>query len=310
MAFKPTFLINPERFRTLAAKGLEHMTAEERARAEIPVLGATEDEIRALMAQARRGAQECAQTFAKLETYCLFIGYPRSGHSLVGSLLDAHENAVIAHELNALKFLDIAKFSAPELYWLILENSRIFAILGRQWGDYRYAVPGLFQGSFHELKIIGDKKGAGSTQLLSRKPELLDRLRKIVPLPLKVVHITRNPYDNIATVARKDTGNIGQAARFYFSLCEANRKIMQQVGRDSVLEFRHEEFITEPRAILKRVCKFVGLRADDQYLSACAAVVKERPSRSRDKAEWNPELRNRIAQVIEKYEFLSGYTFD
>ncbi len=37
--------------------------------------------------------------------YCMFIGYPRSGHSLIGSLLDAHPNIIISHELNVLKKL-------------------------------------------------------------------------------------------------------------------------------------------------------------------------------------------------------------
>ena len=128
---KLTFLLNNERIHTLARKALAHMTAEERARAEVPILGATEGEIRLLARAAREGAEKCAAAFAGLETYCMFIGYPRSGHSLVGSLLDAHSQVVIAHEMNVLKFIDVAEFTAPELYWLILENSRLFAMCGR-----------------------------------------------------------------------------------------------------------------------------------------------------------------------------------
>ncbi len=42
--------------------------------------------------------------FRSVETYCMFIGNPKSGHSLVGFLLNAHNNAVISHELNALAY--------------------------------------------------------------------------------------------------------------------------------------------------------------------------------------------------------------
>ena len=38
-----------------------------------------------------------------VEAFCIFIGYPRSGHSLLGSLLDAHPEMVIAHELDVLR---------------------------------------------------------------------------------------------------------------------------------------------------------------------------------------------------------------
>jgi hypothetical protein len=47
-----------------------------------------------------------AEYFRGIQTYCMFVGYPRTGHSLIGSLLDAHPRVVIAHELNALKALD------------------------------------------------------------------------------------------------------------------------------------------------------------------------------------------------------------
>ncbi len=37
-----------------------------------------------------------------VDTMLMFIGYPRSGHTLIGSLLDAHPNMVVANEYNIL----------------------------------------------------------------------------------------------------------------------------------------------------------------------------------------------------------------
>ena len=39
-----------------------------------------------------------------IEKFVLFIGYPRSGHSIVGSLMDAHPHVVIANEFLLLKY--------------------------------------------------------------------------------------------------------------------------------------------------------------------------------------------------------------
>jgi hypothetical protein len=39
------------------------------------------------------------RSFDEVERFCLFAGYARSGHSIVGAVLDAHREAVIAHEL-------------------------------------------------------------------------------------------------------------------------------------------------------------------------------------------------------------------
>ena len=38
-----------------------------------------------------------------IRTFVLFIGYGRSGHSLVAAILDAHPKIVIAHEFDVLR---------------------------------------------------------------------------------------------------------------------------------------------------------------------------------------------------------------
>ena len=40
-----------------------------------------------------------------MHAFCLFVGYSRSGHSLVGALLDAHPEITIAHQVNGLKLV-------------------------------------------------------------------------------------------------------------------------------------------------------------------------------------------------------------
>ena len=43
--------------------------------------------------------------FDHINYYVMFIGYPKSGHSMIGSLIDAHKNAIIAHEFNIINKL-------------------------------------------------------------------------------------------------------------------------------------------------------------------------------------------------------------
>src|SRR5215207_8273627 len=101
--------------------------------------------------------RENRRLFDGVETYCMFLGYPHSGHSLIGSLLDAHPNAIVAHELDALKFVR-AGFGKHQLYELLLDNSRRFAQRRREWNGYGYEVPRQWQGRFNEVRVIGDKR--------------------------------------------------------------------------------------------------------------------------------------------------------
>ena len=105
---------------------------------------------------ALMGWRQRAQ-FAAVEKYCFFIGYPRSGHSLVGSLLNAHPEILIAHELDALGYVE-HHFGRAQLYALLLERDQVFASMGRKWMGYDYVVPNQFQGRWSRLRVIGDKR--------------------------------------------------------------------------------------------------------------------------------------------------------
>jgi hypothetical protein len=55
-------------------------------------------------ALARMGQASVASAAAEIEAFALFIGYPGSGHTLLGMLLNAHREAVIVHELKVLRY--------------------------------------------------------------------------------------------------------------------------------------------------------------------------------------------------------------
>ena len=46
--------------------------------------------------------EKLVNAYDEVETFVMFIGYPRSGHSLVGALLDAHPEVIIAREYDIL----------------------------------------------------------------------------------------------------------------------------------------------------------------------------------------------------------------
>jgi hypothetical protein len=252
--------------------------------------------------------------FDGVETYCMFIGYPRSGHSLIGSLLDAHPSAIIAHELDALKFV-AAGFNKDQLYQLLLDNSRRFARKGRAWTGYTYGVPGQWQGRFDKVRVIGDKKGGRSTLQLAENPELLHRLRKTVATDIRFIHTIRNPYDNIATMhkrAREHNHNqaLSAAVEDYFSRCEMNANLKERLERGVVLDVRHESFVEDPKSTLRELCSFVGLGYEKDYLEGCASIVFSSSHKSRYDIEWDTAALAAVRTGISRYGFLKGYSYE
>jgi hypothetical protein len=247
--------------------------------------------------------------FQHVDTFCLFIGHQRAGGSLVGSLLSAHPNVVIANELDVLRFVK-AGFSREQIYALILAKDRAFDRAGRLWTGYQYQVPYEWQGSYDRLQVIGDKRAGMTAYRLAKQPSLLERLREKVGVRLRVVHVVRNPYDNIGTISMRVGIPLEQAADRYFKVCRMVEDMAAALEPPDELErVRHEELVARPEETIVALCRFLGIEASQDYLEACSALVHSEPHRSRHEVSWPPDLLPSVEARVDTIGFLEGYGF-
>lgn len=257
-----------------------------------------------------------ASQLKQVQTYIMFIGYPRSGHSLIGALLDAHPNVIVAHEQNALRYFRLG-FSRMQVFSLLVSNSVRQMRSGRISAGYSYSVPNQFQGTYTKLKVIGDKKGGGSVNLLKENPNLLRVLEKELGVPVKYIHVYRNPFDNITTWARGGntvlkpiTGeDLELAISKYFSNAEVILHLKQNAEIE-IIDIKHEEFIGQPKEALKLLVGRIGLNADDSYLESCSSIVFESPKKTRYGVDWPEHLVSLVMQKMGRYPWLADYSFD
>jgi hypothetical protein len=256
------------------------------------------------------------KNFKSIRTYCMFIGYPRSGHSFLSALLDAHPNIVMGMEVDALNLVDLG-YSRNQIYYCIIHNAKIFTHAFKNiWTGYSYAIPDSHQGDFKEILIIGDKKGGRSTLRLGENPELFNRLSTITRIPIKIFHVIRNPFDNIATIMLRymemgfplNYETLKSRIDFYFIRVEINSRLRQRKDFN-ILEVYHEKFIEDPKATLKRMLDFLQIDAPIDYFEKCSCKAYKSPNKSRHKINWPDELKLYVEQKIATYPFLSHYRF-
>ncbi len=247
--------------------------------------------------------------FKSVEKYCMFIGYTRSGHSLIGSLLDAHPNIIISHELNALRLFEKG-ISKRKIYYLILQNSRRQSAAVRQETGYSYQVPNQWQGKFKTLKVIGDKRGSGSNRIIRDNPDILKVLSNEIDVPIKFVHVLRNPYDNITTMISKKGADLEYGINSYFRKCQTVAYLKTQISSNDILDVRHESLIADPHPVLKELCNFLGVEVTKDYLDDCASIVFKSPKKTRFNLQWTNESIELVKNKIDKFEFLKGYSYE
>lgn len=251
-----------------------------------------------------RGGRRLVDASA-VSSFCLFVGHPRSGITLVGQLLNAHPEILVCHELDVLRYVD-AGLRRDELFELIVRRNDDFVEGGTTWAGYDYEVPGWPQTGRRGIRVIGDKHGAAATTRLTIDPGLLDRLAATVDLPVRMIHVVRDPRDAIPTMMRKGNRTFDNAFDYYFAGCPTLDRLHREAA-DGLTVVHFESFVDDPVDQLRDLVEFLGLDAPAGYLDACAGIVFDVPRTTRDTVEWPPGGRRRVEDSMAGYDWLAGY---
>lgn len=299
---------------------------------------------RRAVADLRREAQEVMARPGPRpdpEVFVQFAGFPRSGHSVLGSILDAHPDALLAHELDAMGLLR-AGVPLPEILALVRANTEAFERHGRWWNGFRHAVPGAAGGASARPLVMGDKKGDWALRHHMAEPGLLDALRRALGGRRAAwIAVVRDPYDNVATLSlrrghRYDRARIeapsearfavrlaklrdreGVACRVlpemvedYAALCAGLADLKARTDPADWHELRHDRLRVDPEGTVAGLLRFLGLGEACGFAARAAAVVRREPSRTRDAIDWPPEARRAVDALVERHDFLRGFAFD
>jgi hypothetical protein len=252
--------------------------------------------------------------FDDVERFCLFVGHGRSGHSLIGALLDAHPNINIAHERDALDLIKQGRISRDSLFMLLYGQSRRFKLQEAKWTGYKYAVPQQHKGEFTSLRVIGDKDGVRTTSHLRRNPALLKEIHEITKVPVCVIHVKRHPLDNISTMARKGFGgDVDAAIQMYFKQCKTVSNIRKKFSHKKWVKWidvYHEEFVIDTECKLKNICKNLNIGASQKYLKDCSKKVFKKPNKSRKKVNYKKGQIERVKRRLKNYHTLREYSIE
>ena len=259
----------------------------------------------------------------ELDKFCLFVGYARSGSSVVGSIIDAHPNAVISHEYNILSSVIKDKLNRQELFDGIIAKSQNLNKKGRWSGGangevYNHNIEGQIKREDSIIHVIGDKKSGSATKILRALPNRpiehrIDKVKRIITalegkteLPCMFIHVMRNPYDIVAA-------QIQSRINFNFLSFLGGVKtmdVMRELYRDRWLDVYHEDLIANPAPEIIKINDFLGLAQNKSHLDFSAKHLDFEPKLRRFEIKWPPRLKQKIKnKIIGKSEAFSRYSF-
>ena len=281
-----------------------------------------------------------AAATTSISKFLLFVGYARSGHSIIGSILDAHPHVIIAHEYSLISqwLTDpLLHSNKTWLYNVLYENSYFSSntngtrmrSLSRK--GYSLIVDNLWQGSYNRnIIVIGDKAGGKTTNTYLRNKtgvhKVITELRETVKVPIVAIHAVRNPFDNIATmVLRKshlynqyhgsnssvydDIDVLNARANAYFKRVSAVVEMTQQLNI-SVITVHNDDLIHHPARTISHLCSNLSITCTKEYLAQCSSAVYVTSFHSRHKIQWTARLIDFVHEKSKQFSFLQRYKFD
>ena len=288
--------------------------------------------------------------FEKLRAMVLVSTFPRSGSTLLGYLLTAHCNMVVASEpnnygenlydgvppmalVNYILSVDKMRFEEAKKVQSLEKPNTVPTPGSTTKRTYnkqeRYMfVPNQWQASCELLKVVGIKNSSLMAKSLSEEgvyEKFRTRLEKVGIERLKFIFTVRNPYDMISTgivhcAGNPKTPSFTEKQKYnmitkriknqFVERCIIAKKIFRSSYPHQIFINKHEDMVASPVDQLSKLCDFLRVPAFPDYLSDCASVVHEKPNKSRYELDWSEQQKEEVAKLIDQYDFFSGYSWD
>lgn len=281
------------------------------------------------------------QVVKGVEKFVFFVGYPRSGHSIVGSMMDAHPDIIIAHEY--MLFKKWTKYrrklmNKGYLFNALYQDSYQDAKKGwrsshQDKKGYTLDMPSLWQGRFRQLRVIGDKSGGQTAIVYSKSSKKACKTYKelvdTANIPIHIIHVVRNPYDMVATDmlyrnayihGRKRNATIHhpyrnneqlqKSIRILYSFASAVWGMVENCHLENILEIHHADHVKYPKDTVQQICDFLDVECSQTYLQECDDKTYKQLSKTRELVVWNLKASGLVKRIIKKFPVFSRYTFD
>ena len=154
---------------------------------------------------------------------------------------------------------------------------------------YALAIPGSWQGRYDTSTGISviDKSGGMTAQVFRKNRKyfilLHQDLQNTVQMPIHVIRVVHNPYDNIATMLLynehqkfsvnethkyEDEEGLDNQINSYFHQVRSVVEMIDEL-KLQVTEVHSKEFIANPKATLRKLCLTLHIDCSGEYLHMC-----------------------------------------
>ena len=235
----------------------------------------------------------------------LFFGSPRTGSTLLGQILNQHPDILVANEY---RFLQKVVREQRDI------KSELQKLRSIAWTHYRTGLKkdsyfsdklSKFQSQWIEFKgarkknsirILGDKKAGGNTGIYLEQPTRTENfIKEHKPFLLQIV---RHPIEAAKSSAKAFDLEFKHALKDQIlRTTEAYRLLQDHPDLRYIIYY--DDLIRTPREELEKLAGFLGIPADQDWLSVVVQSVNDSTTKAK---AYDPDQIALTKQMIDRYQ--------
>lgn len=247
--------------------------------------------------------------YESVETLCVLVGNRQGGRALVANILDSHEGAVVApgaDVVGALVQQEPASWDRDALIAsLVRESEQRQAARGEPNPSQPFQAAN-HSGRFTELRVVGITRGERLVDGWRRDRDLFDRIAEHLRVSVRVVHVYRNPWDQIAVLLpREGDKTIGR----YFARAGAIAQL-KEAAPVPVHDVSLETLRRDADRVLPELTDFLGLSSPTAFVARWDNLLLQsgrQPGEPRKSQEWTRRQMLSIRRRLSGYPWLEPY---
>jgi hypothetical protein len=238
-----------------------------------------------------------------------FLGTSQSGHTAVAAALDAHPNIIISEEKRYVRKVVQHKWTTQQLVDDCIKYCESFRANTGSHRRQDVPIKSPWNGTWNEkLLVAGNKMGWQITANRAKGRDWFTPFVKRMDIPVKFIHVVRNPYDVLGSWSRKRgstfEGNFDRLEKETLAAHDIRNKLNSDKYRCVYIE----QFCANPKQELRHLGLFLDVFEDTQWQLDCASAIFSKPRRQRQNINWTFGQTDQVGRLINRVDFLRGYS--
>ena len=135
----------------------------------------------------------------------------------------------------------------------------------------------------------------------------MEELEYFVGVPIHLVHVIRNPFDNIKSLLKMKYGEIGcnleDVTKYYFDKFDY---IVNELGKKfPITHISIDKLCNNSQYEIKRMVNDIGLDTREDYISDCSDLVFDKPKSQDFREEYRKSTVEYINSRMKEIEYLT-----